>query len=290
VGQGEVGGATSSDPGTARVAGMGGGVDPAGAPSSGGRRRRAVAAKGFQVAGFQVAGFRVAGFRVAGVLITVLLAGACGGSGGGPPVKAVPAATLLHRTRTVVDDASAVHFVLSSADVTSKGITLTGGSGDLVRPDELQGSFTVSTGGLDVAVGVVEFGGRFYAQPPFANHYTVTDPASYGLGDPAQLLSPTTGVATLLTSMTDVRNLGEKRLSGELVEVITGTVPGRSVPVLPDLRRSTPVTLTASIDPVSAQLRQVALSGPFTSPTATTTYTVTLSHYGEHVHVVAPKT
>jgi lipoprotein LprG len=174
--------------------------------------------------------------------------------------------------------------------VQGSSIDLTGGTGDLVRPDELTGSFMVSDAGLDVSVAVVEVGGRFYAQPPFANHYSVTNPSTYGLTDPAQLLNPTTGVSALLTSMTGVHTEGQQRLSGELVDVIAGSVPGSQVPVLPDLDRATPVGLTASIDPQSGQLRRVALAGPFTKATATTVYTVTLTAYGEHVHVTAPAT
>lgn len=225
----------------------------------------------------------------AGTLGAILGLAGCGGSGHGT-VAAVPPAKLLGRSRTVVDGTHAVHFVLSSTGVAGSGIQLTGGSGDLVRPDELTGSFTVDDGGLDASVGVVEVGGRFYAEPPFASHYSVTNPATYGLGDPAQLLAPRTGVSSLLTSMTSVRTEGEQRLSGELVEVITGTIPGRDVPVLPDVDKKVPVRLTASIDPATAQLRRVALAGPFTSASATTTYTVTLSKYGEHVDIATPQT
>ena len=159
-----------------------------------------------------------------------------------------------------------------------------------MRPDELSGSFSVTSAGLSASVAVVEVGGRFYAQPPFATHYTVTNPASYGLGDPAQLLNPTTGVSTLLTEMTGVKAEGQKRIAGELLDVITGVIPGRRVPVLPDLAPSAPVMLTALVNPKTAQLRQVALAGPFTSATATTVYTVTLTNYGEHVKVTAPAT
>jgi lipoprotein LprG len=233
--------------------------------------------------------WRRAAAAVAATVALPLLA-ACGGSGTSATAKPVPPQTLLRRSRNVVDATSAVHFVLSSTHVSGSAIELTGGSGDLVRPDELKGSFTVTTGGLDAAVGVVEVGGKLYAEPPFASHYSVTNPATYGLGDPAQLLDPRTGVSALLTSMTDVRTQGEHRLAGELVEQISGMIPGREVPVLPDLRPSTPVTLTVSIDPATFQLREVTLAGPFTSASSTTTYTVTLSAYGEHVHVVAPAT
>jgi hypothetical protein len=215
---------------------------------------------------------------------------ACGSSGHPSTAGAVTPAALLRHSRAVLDATHAVHFSLSSADVATSGTELTGGSGDLVRPDDLSGSLSVSSHGLDVSVGVIEVAGTFYAEPPFFSHYSVTNPASYGIGDPGGLLDPTTGVSSLLTSMTGVHVEGNRRIAGELVTVIGGTVPGRAVPVLPDLARSVPVRLTASIDPATAQLRRVALAGPFTSATATTTYTVTLTNYGEHVTVTAPAT
>jgi hypothetical protein len=236
---------------------------------------------------------RLAAGCLAGGCALAVVAGACGGSARGtthPAAKALPPSVLLRRSRAVLDATRAVHFTLAGHDIVGSSVELTAGSGDLVRPDELTGSFTVSSGGLSGSVGVVEVGGRFYAEPPFASHYSVTNPAGYGLGDPAALLDPTTGVSALLTSMTGVHAEGRRRISGELVAVIGGTIPGRLVPVLPDLARAVPVTLTASIDPTTAQLRQVSLAGPFTSAKATTTYTVTLTDYGEHVTVTAPAT
>lgn len=225
----------------------------------------------------------------AGLVAAVLALGACGHSSRAA-APTVSTATLLARSRAVVDAAPAVHFTLSSQDVAGSSTELTGGTGDLVRPDELVGSFTVSASGLQASVGVVEVSGKFYAQAPFAAHYSLTNPASYGLGDPASLLNARTGVSSLLTSMSSVHAEGQQRISGELVDVVGGTVPGAAVPVLPDLERSVAVRLTVSIDPRSDQLRRVVLAGPFTARGVTTTYTVTLTDYGEHVDVRAPAT
>jgi lipoprotein LprG len=83
---------------------------------------------------------------------------------------------------------------------------------------------------------------------------------------------------------------GQTRLSGELLDQVHATVPGSAIPVLPDQDRSRPATLVASINPDSHQLRQVVLTGPFTSKTSDSTYTVTLTNYGEQVTVTLPPT
>jgi lipoprotein LprG len=234
-----------------------------------------------------VAGHKTVAVRTVCALIGLsLMVASCGGHQS--PTEAVTPLALLQKSRTVVDATPAIHFNLSSTNVSHSGTELTGGSGDLVRPDGLTGSFSISSSGLGATVAVVEAGGRFYAKLPFTTHYVVTTPESFGLRDPAQLLNPNTGLSPLLTSMAGVHTEGSRRISGELVTVISGTIPGREVPVLPDLARSLPVSLTASIDPRSDQLRQVTLAGPFTSATATTTYTVTLTDYGEHVKITAP--
>jgi lipoprotein LprG len=190
----------------------------------------------------------------------------------------------------VVDSATAVHFTLSSSGVASGATALVSGSGDLVRPDKLVGSLLVSEDGVSATVKVVELGGRFYVQLPFTAHYSRTNPHTYGLGDPAQLLSPTVGVSSLLTAMRAPKLEGSIRIDGELLDVIAGTVPGTKVPVLSDLDPSQAVTITADIAPGSYQLRRVELTGPFTKARSITTYDVTITDYDEHVTVRAPQT
>jgi hypothetical protein len=223
---------------------------------------------------------------------------ACGGSSGGAPKaksasapRSVSASALLARSRAVVDATGALHFALSSTGIPSSGTNIVGGSGDLVRPADLSGSFTVALSGVQASVKVVAIGPAFYAELPFTSSFAKVNPASLGLGNPAQLLSPATGVSALLTDAArGARRTGSIRRAGELLDEVTGTVPGDKIPVLPDADRAKPVRLVASIDPSNYQLRQVSLSGPFTSATTTTVYTVTLTDYGEHVSVAAPST
>jgi LppX_LprAFG lipoprotein len=240
------------------------------------------------------------------ILVTVasLTLVACGGSGSHaasdshaaskstPPSSAattkLDVAQLLQRSRATLDSTSAVHFQLSSSGVASHTTSLISGSGDLVRPDELRGSLLVSAAGIGATIKVISTGGRFYALLPFTSGYKATNPASYGLGNPAQLLSPTDGVSSLLTTMQSPRMGSSIRIDGELVDVVSGTVPGRKVPVLPNLDKAEPVSITAYISPATYQLRRVRLTGPFTKAKVATTYDVTITSYGEHVTISVP--
>ena len=166
--------------------------------------------------------------------------------------------------------------------------SITGGQGDLARPDSLQGSFMVSISGFNASVKVVSKGGVFEAQLPFQSKYTKTNPASFGLTDPAQLLDPNHGLSNLLIIGTGARSSGQERIGGELLDEVTTTVPGTSIPVLPDANPAQPVTLVAAIDPRTFQVRQISLTGPFTSATSNSTFVVTLTNYNEAVTITLP--
>ena len=58
----------------------------------------------------------------------------------------------------------------------------------------------VTIAGFNANVKVVSKGGVFAAQLPFQSKYTRTNPASFGLTDPSQLLDPDHGLSSLLTA------------------------------------------------------------------------------------------
>jgi LppX_LprAFG lipoprotein len=215
-----------------------------------------------------------------------VLVSACGGSS----APNVNPAVLLQRAKAKIDASSSVHFTLSSSNVTGGGTNLTGGSGDLARPDDLQGSFNVDINGLNVTVKAVSKGGVFEALLPFATKYVRTNPSNFGLTDPAQLLNSSNGLSSLLSLAQNPREGKRERISGELIETVTYTVPGTAIPVLPDANPSEPVTLVLGINPSNSVLRQVTLTGPFTSSTSNATYVVTLTNYDEHVTITLPPT
>lgn len=229
------------------------------------------------------------GSRVAAGLAALLAApllAACGSS----PSAQVSAAVLLQKAKTTADAASAVHFVLTSSNVSLSGTNLVSGEGDLVRPSSLQGTFSVAVSGFTAKVDVASVGDVFEAKLPFTNHFQKTNPANFGLTNPALLLDPQKGLAKLLTLAQNPKLGPTKRVGGELLDTVSYSVPGSAVPVLPDANPSRPVQLTVAIDPRSYQLRSVTLVGPLTSATSDSTYVVTLTKYDEHVTVTLPPT
>ena len=210
---------------------------------------------------------------------------ACGSGG-----AHVSAPVLLSKAKATADAATAVHFTLTSQNVAQSGTNLVGGQGDLVRPDSLQGSFSVAISGFTARVSVVSVNGVFEAKLPFASGYKKADPAAFGLTDPASLLDPNKGLTKLLVLAQNPKVGPSTRVNGELLETVTFTVPGSSVPVLPDANPGQPVTITAAVNPSNYQLRSVTLVGPFTSATSNSTFVVTLTNYNEHVEITLPPT
>jgi hypothetical protein len=226
------------------------------------------------------------GAAVTVVGLAAIVAAACGG---GTAAAKVDPATLLREAKATIDVSHSAHFTLSSQGATGTGINLIRGEGDIVRPDGIEGSFAVSLNGFQADVKVVADNGVFEVLLPFQTKYNRASPAAYGLTDPAQLLDPEHGLSNLLIIGAGARMTGQERVGGELLDTVTATVPGASVPVLPDSNPKTPVTVVSAIDPGSHQLRQMTLTGPFTGR-ALTTYVVTLTNYGEAVKITLPPT
>lgn len=217
------------------------------------------------------------------VLLAAFALAACGSS-----TPKVSAPVLLQKAKAKADASSAVHFVLTSKNVALTGTNLVGGQGDLARPSSLQGSFSVAISGFTANVKVVSVGDVFEAELPFSSHYTKTNPANFGLTNPAELLDRDKGLTKLLTLAQNPTLGPSERVGGELLETVSYTVPGTAIPVLPDENPSKPVQLTVAINPSNYELRSVTLVGPLTSATSDSTYVVTLSNYDEHVNITLP--
>ena len=198
------------------------------------------------------------------------------------------ASVLLQKAKLTADSSSSVHFLLTSTGVSLDATNITGGSGDMARPSSLLGTFSVALSGFTASVKVASVGNVFEAELPFTNHYEKTDPANFGLTNPAELLDPNKGLTSLLALAQNPQNGPSVRVKGELLDTVTFTVPGNDIPVLPDANPSKPVDLTVGINPTNFELRSVTLVGPLTSATSNSTFVVTLTNYNEHVTITLP--
>jgi LppX_LprAFG lipoprotein len=201
----------------------------------------------------------------------------------------VDPAQLLRDAKQSIDSASAVHFTLTSQNVSGAGPLITGGDGDARRPNSFAGSLSVIAAGFSLNVGVVSTGGVFYAKTPLSTGYAKTDPSTYGFGDPAQLLDPNHGLSSLLTVCTGAANRGADRLNGEQLAEVGCSLPGaRVAALLTSADPAQPVQATIGVDSTTHQLRRIALVGPFFDKSHPSTFTLVLDKYGENVTITPP--
>jgi lipoprotein LprG len=222
------------------------------------------------------------------VVLLVAALSACSGGGGG---SGETAAQLLARAKQTLDGTPTAHFLLSSTGAPATGTSLTGGEGDIARPASFAGTLKVLVNGTGLDVKVVSVDRTVYAQLPLTNGFSVVDPAAFGVGDPGALLDPGTGISQLLTAVQSPQLGAQKRVGGEVVQEVTGDLPGSLVQrLLTSKDPAKPVPARFSIATGSGQLRQVVLTGPFFTATADGTYTLQLSRFGDRVPITAPPT
>lgn len=174
---------------------------------------------------------------------------------------------------------------------TAGGTAILGGSGDIKRPGSFRGALDVSAAGFSVSVEVVSTGGTFYAQDPLTGRFGVTDPASYGFGDPARLLDPRTGLSSLALLCQKAALQADDRYNGEQLHEVSCMLPGQPVAaLLTSADPSKPVAATIGMDAGNSQLRRVVLTGPFFSATSNSTFTLVVDNYDENVSITPPPT
>lgn len=214
----------------------------------------------------------------------VLSLAACSGSG-----DDTDPAELLDLTRETLSATESVRFALTSADVPDGTTALLGGEGDAARPDSFAGDLDVTIAGIEATVSVVSVDGTLYAQLPFTDGFTATDPATIGIADPGELLAADGGVTGLLDAATDPMDGGEARIGDTVVRQVEVDIPADAVgDVLAAADDFGTFAAVLGIDPESGQLRRAEITGPFLAADTDSTYTIELSDYDEPVEITAP--
>jgi lipoprotein LprG len=197
-------------------------------------------------------------------------------------------ATLLREAKSFVDSAKSVHFQLSSKNAVGAGPVITGGSGDLLRPDNFSGTLSVTLAGFAVDIDVVSARGKLFVKLPTDSAFTPASAADYGFADPANLIDQQHGVSSLLLMCASTSSGGDDDFNGERLHEVGCTLPGHAVAaLLTDADPAQGVAATFGIT-TDNQLRKVVLNGPFYSKTKSSTFTLVLDEYGENVAISPP--
>ncbi|WP_344044699.1 LppX_LprAFG lipoprotein [Nocardioides panacihumi] len=225
---------------------------------------------------------------LAAAAAALLLTGCTGNNDSKKKAEETPEQVLAAAKKTL-DETSGVHFTLDSKNVDAATNGLLSAEGVLTHAPAFDGKIVVQLAGLKPEVPVVAVDGKVYAQLPLTTGWQPIDPGDYGAPDPAGLMSPDTGLSSMLTATTDVKKGDSVRGGVGNKEVLTsyeGTLPASSAKViLPSVSGDVDATYTVTADD---ELRQAVLTGDFYGNGKTETYTVTVDAYGTEKDIKAP--
>lgn len=216
---------------------------------------------------------------------------ACSGEGPTPsPTQSteLSPAQKLAAAKAKIDAAPAVRMRLTSANVPQRANGIVSADGVGAHPPAFKGTFKVSLNGIQADAEIISLDGEVYAKLPLIPGMNKIDPKTFGLPDPALLFSPDRGLTTLLTAATSPTAGADVRRGAEVLETITGQIPGTAVVdlFLVGDRKGTFAATFALTD--TQELREVSLVGPFFGTGSSSTYTLTLDEYGKPVTITKP--
>ena len=212
---------------------------------------------------------------------------ACSGSDKAA-VKEPTAAEQLAAEKAKFDTATSVHLTLRSSGIPASANGVLGADGTGTNAPAFKGTLDARISGFQAQVEVVAVDKVLYLKLPFTTGFVPANPKDYGAPDPAQLFAKAGGISSLLTATVNPVQGKKIRVGPDVVQTITGTLPGASVSKLlgvGDATKSYDVTYGITVP--GGELRTVTMTGPFYKG-ATSTYTLTLDQYGAPVEISKP--
>jgi lipoprotein LprG len=229
-------------------------------------------------------------FAAGALLLAVTLAltlGGCGDSGGDGSSGADPA-TALAGAKKQFDEASSVHFTMSTKSKPTKGDAVLGAKGTLTHQPAFEGEVQALYVGIAAAIPLVAVDGKVYAKLPFSSGYAPINPAEYSAPDPATFMDPAAGISGLLSKLEDAKKAGEKRDGKQVVTTYSGTLPGSLVaPIIPSADEAGTFQTVVGIDD-KGRIATLKVSGDFFAGSGDVTYDLTFDDYGKNVTISAP--
>ncbi|HET7388077.1 MAG TPA: LppX_LprAFG lipoprotein [Nocardioidaceae bacterium] len=228
--------------------------------------------------------------RAARILLAVLLCGLLIGPSGcsHDSASSLSPHQALATAKKKLDKTSGVHLHLSTGKLPSGVDGVLDADGVATHAPAFKGSIKVAASGITADVAVVALQGVVYAKLPFTTKFVPIDPHDYGAPNPADLMSTSGGLSSLLTSATHLTKGAQQRNGKSVLDSYHGTVPGRAVAtVIPSAVPSGNFDATFSIDDRHRLVRAV-LTGPFYAKGGDVTYTIGFDDYGAHPHISKP--
>jgi lipoprotein LprG len=226
-------------------------------------------------------------------LLTSALVACTGGADKSTQAKKLTVTEQLAAAKVKVDTAKSMHLSLRSSGVPDSVNGAVGADGSGTHAPAFKGTLDARISGFQAKVEVVAVDRLLYVKLPFTTGFVKADPKTYNAPDPAQLFATEGGISSLLTATTNPVEGKQTRVGSDVLQTITGTLPGSSVARLFNIGDATKAfVVTYGITDPDGELRTVTMTGPFfksaTASPARSTYVLTLDKYGAPVEISKP--
>lgn len=193
----------------------------------------------------------------------------------------------LANAKSQIDEAPSIDFTIATESLPSGVTGLVEAEGTGTNAPAFDGTAQVSANG-GVTAEVVSVAGDVYVKTDFTPDFIALDPAQLGAPDPAVFFDTEVGVSSLLVATEDLAEGEAERDGEEVLDTITGTLPGERLQVLlptADAAGDFDVTYRLADDDV---LRGALITGPFYADSPDVTYDVVVDPSAESVEITAP--
>lgn len=232
--------------------------------------------------------------RVAAGLLSALVAvgglSACSGDDGGS--KAASWSDAGAKAKELLDGTSGIEVSLSTGDDPGTDY-LSAASGTIVAdPPAFEGNVAGRVSGFEASsIDVVSVDGTLWIDAPIIGWTDKYQPEELCAPDPAELLDPSSGVSSVLTSSTGVK-AGKSERGGkdnkEIFHTYAGTATGDSIRKILPCAEGDAFEATYRVDD-QGYLRTARLTGTFFPDSEPMTYTIDVAAYDVEKDISAPR-
>ncbi len=229
---------------------------------------------------------RIVVLTAVGVATAVALSG-CGGQNPDSGSRGNPESVLADAKKNF-DEASSVHFDLSTTSTPTKGDAVLGAEGTLTHQPAFDGEVTALYLGFNATIPVIAVDGKVFGKIPFTNGFAPIDPGDYSAPDPADFADPETGISGLLVKLTDVKEGDQERDGKNVVTTYTGTLTGDLVArIIPSAAKDSTYATVVGIDQ-DGKVATLKITGDFFTADGEVTYDISFDDYDKNVTITAP--
>ena len=216
------------------------------------------------------------------LLVLVVTTTACGGPENLPPDKVIEKAAAAMRSTP------SFHFSLETSKLQKAlpGLFISGGEGDVVKPDKLSAEVQAAFGGIPLNSKVVVDGKQQYMTDPVTGKWT-TMAAAVNI---MQFFDPAKGISDILAGVKDLKSDGTESINGTDTYRLNATAPATALKSLSsEVTATGDLTTTLWVGASDFLLRRVRINGPLmSSEPDNIVRTISFSDYGKEFKVETP--